>query len=50
MNKLEGVKVNGTALDIGADKSVDVAVPVIYAQTTQPDGMKAGDLWFQIIE
>ena len=50
VNTLESVKVNGTAQTIAADKSVDISVPVIYAQADQPAGLKAGDMWFQIIE
>ena len=50
VNKMESVKVNGTAQTIAADKSVDISVPVIYAQAAQPAGLKAGDMWFQIIE
>lgn len=50
VNTMESVKVNGAAQDIGADKSVDISVPVIYAQADQPAGLKAGDMWFQIIE
>lgn len=49
-NKIDGIKVNGTAQTIGADKSVNISVPVIYAQADQPAGLKAGDMWFQIIE
>lgn len=44
------IKVNGTAQAIGADKSVNISVPIIYAQENQPAGLKAGDMWFQIIE
>lgn len=40
----------GTAQTIGADKSVNISVPIIYAQANQPAGLKAGDMWFQIIE
>lgn len=47
---MEVIKVNGTAQAIGADKSVDISVPIIYAQANQPAGLKAGDMWFQIIE
>ena len=50
VNKLEGVKVNGTALSIGSDKTVNITMPVIYAQAAQPAGLKAGDMWFQIVE
>lgn len=50
MNKIESIKVNGTAQAIGADKSVNISVPIIYAQENQPAGLKAGDMWFQIIE
>lgn len=46
----ESVKVNGAAQAIAADKSVNISVPVIYAQADQPAGLKAGDMWFQIIE
>lgn len=49
-NKIESIKVNGTAQAIGADKSVNISVPIIYAQENQPAGLKAGDMWFQIIE
>ena len=50
VNKMESVKVNGAAQAIAADKSVNISVPVIYAQADQPAGLKAGDMWFQIIE
>ena len=50
VNKIESIKVNGTAQAIGADKSVNISVPIIYAQENQPAGLKAGDMWFQIIE
>ena len=50
VNKIDGIKVNGTAQTIGADKSVNISVPIIYAQANQPAGLKAGDMWFQIIE
>lgn len=50
VNKIESIKVNGTAQAIAADKSVDISVPIIYAQENQPAGLKAGDMWFQIIE
>lgn len=50
VNKIESIKVNGTAQAIGADKSVNISVPIIYAQANQPAGLKAGDMWFQIIE
>lgn len=50
VNTMERVKVNGTAQAIASDKSVDISVPVIYAQADQPAGLKAGDMWFQIIE
>ena len=50
VNKMESIKVNGTAQAIAADKSVDISVPVIYAQADQPAGLKAGDMWFQIIK
>ena len=50
VNKLEGVKVNGTAQTIGSDKTVNITMPVIYAQAAQPAGLKAGDMWFQIVD
>lgn len=50
VNKMESVKVNGAAQAIAADKSVNISVPVIYAQADQPAGLKAGEMWFQIIE
>lgn len=50
VNTMESVKVNGAAQAIAADKSVNISVPVIYAQADQPAGLKAGDMWFQIIE
>ncbi|MCB6992885.1 hypothetical protein LI177_05220 [bacterium 210820-DFI.6.37] len=49
-NKIETVKVNGTALTPDSSKAVDVPVPVIYAQTSTPANLKAGDLFLQITE
>ena len=48
VNKIETIKVNGTAQTI-TSKAVDLAMPVIYAQASEPTGLKAGDLWFQIL-
>ena len=48
VNKIETIKVNGTAQTI-TSKAVDLAMPVIYAQASEPMGLKAGDLWFQIL-
>lgn len=49
-NVIESVKVNGAALTPDSSKAVDVAVPTIYAQTTTPANLKAGDLFLQITE
>lgn len=49
VNVIEQVKVNGVAQTI-TSKAVDLAIPTIYAQATQPENLKEGDLWFQIVE
>lgn len=46
---IETIKVNGV-IQQPVDKSVDIKVPAIYAQETQPANLKEGDLFFQIIE
>ena len=33
-----------------ADKTALDAKPDVYVQSTQPSGLKAGDIWFQISE
>lgn len=48
VNKIETIKVNGTAQTV-TSKGVNIAMPVIYAQASEPTGLKAGDLWFQIL-
>ena len=46
---IETIKDNGV-IQQPVDKSVDIKVPAIYAQETQPANLKEGDLFFQIIE
>lgn len=46
---IETIKVN-EVIQQPVDKSVDIKVPAIYAQETQPANLKEGDLFFQIIE
>ena len=48
-NVIETVKVNGTAQTVSG-KAVNIAMPVIYAQADTPSGLKAGDLFFQVLE
>ena len=48
VNKIETIKVNGTAQTV-TSKGVNIAMPVIYAQASEPTGLKAGDLWLQIL-
>lgn len=48
VNKIETIKVNGTAQTV-TGKEVNIAMPVIYAQASEPTGLKAGDLWLQIL-
>lgn len=47
-NVLESIKVNGVAQTI-TSKAVNIAMPVIYAQTTTPAGLKAGDIFLAIL-
>ncbi len=49
VNVIEQIKVNGSAQSVSG-KAVDLAMPVIYAQADQPENLKEGDLWFQIVE
>lgn len=48
-NVIESVKVNGVAQPVSS-KAVNIAMPVIYAQTTAPANLKDGDLFLQILE
>ena len=48
-NVIEEIKVNGEA-QIISSKEVDIDVPVTYIQSAQPSGMKAGDMWIQIMD
>lgn len=48
-NVIEQIKVNGTAQSVSS-KAVNLSIPVIYAQASQPSGLKAGDLFIQIVE
>lgn len=48
-NVIETIAVNGAVQSV-TSKKVDISMPVIYAQTTEPAALKEGDLWFQIIE
>ena len=48
-NVINSIKVNNVAQSV-TGKSVNLSIPVIYAQTTQPSNLKAGDLFIQIIE
>lgn len=48
-NVIESIKVNGAAQAVSS-KAVNLSVPVIYAQAAEPAALKAGDLWFQVIE
>lgn len=48
-NVIESLKVNGAAQEISG-KEVNLDIPVIYTQTSQPPDLKAGDLFIQIIE
>ncbi len=47
-NVIESVKVNGVALPVSS-KAVNIAMPVIYAQTTAPANLKDGDLFIAIL-
>ena len=49
-NTIETLKVNGKVVTPDASKAVDIEVPTIYAQTTTPANLKAGDLFLQITE
>lgn len=49
-NTIEGVKVNGEDITPDEDKKVNILVPKIYVQTTEPAQMKNGDLLLQIVE
>ncbi len=49
VNVLEGVSVNGTTQTISG-KKVNITMPVVYAQADTPAGLKAGDLFLQILE
>ena len=49
VNVLEGIKVNGTTQAISG-KVANITMPVIYAQADPPAGLKAGDLFLQILE
>lgn len=49
VNVIESVKVNGAAQTVSG-KVVNIAMPVIYAQTTAPANLKDGDLFLQILE
>lgn len=42
LNKIESVKVNGTAQAIGADKSVNIAVPTRVSQLSNDSGYQTG--------
>ncbi len=42
-NVIESVKVNGTALEVAADKSVNVAVPTKVSQLTNDSGVQNAD-------
>lgn len=50
VNTIETVKVNGSPLSPDGSKAVDIPVPTIYAQTSTPENLKEGDLFFQIAE
>ena len=43
VNVIESVKVNGTALEVAADKSVNVAVPTKVSQLTNDSGFQNAD-------
>lgn len=43
VNVIESVKVNGTALEVDADKSVNVAVPTKVSQLTNDSGFQNAD-------
>ncbi len=48
-NVIEKVAVNGSDLPV-TNKGVDISVPTISTGTIAPTGMKAGDLFLQIID
>lgn len=48
-NVIESIKVNGVVQSVSG-KAANLSVPVIYAQASQPSGLKAGDLFIQIVE